>query len=245
MNAKRIATFVILTLTCALFGSSEGAVVLNQIGDVDAYLFGAAPGPTPSQIFTDFPTCDCTLLEDFTVASTELNIIHVTALFRAQGGYSSFQDVAGYDLNIFSAANLAATSLVGDVASQVVFAAFGAAVTQVVDAGSSEEYGLVSLAVDVALPGAGTYWLGVSPRSAVAATGQFLLMNSGASGEVTPGNANAQLANPGEGLGAGAISSLNLDYAYAITAIPEPAVSMLWILASCAWLCRRQRTRKA
>lgn len=243
MSPRKITTFASLTLICALCGSSEGAVVLNQIGDVDAYLFGAPPGPTPSQIFTDFPSYDCTLLEDFTVTSSELTIIRVSALFRAQGGFSSFADVQGYDLNIFSAANLAATSLAGDVASQVVLAAFGAEVTQVVDASGSDEYGLVSLEMDIALPSAGTYWLGVSPRSAVAATGQFLLMNSGATGAVTPGNANAQLANPGEGLGAGVLSALNLDYAYSISAVPEPAVSMLWALAGCAWLCRRQRAR--
>ncbi len=37
----------------------------------------------------------------------------------------------------------------------------------------------------------------------------------------------------------------NLDYAYAVTAVPEPASIMLWIIGSCGWLCRRQRARPA
>ena len=245
MKVYRISTFVTLTLACtlALCESSYSAVVLDQIGEVNAYVFAAPPGPSPSQIFTDFPSYDCMVLEDFTVSTTELTLTQVSALFRAQGGFGSFQAVQGYSLNIFSAANLAATSLSGDVASLMMVAGSGAAVTRIVDGGGGGEYGLVSLDVTIALPSAGTYWVGMSPMSTLAATGQFFLMNSGATGVVTPGNANGKLANPGLGLGSGALSSPNLNYAYSVTAVPEPAAVMLWIIGGFGWLSRRRRSR--
>ncbi len=238
---KRIAVHGWLYAMCAVWGSSQAAVVLNQIGDVNAYAFEAAPGPSPSQIFTDFSGYDTMVLEDFTVLSSELQLTQVSALFRAQGGFVAFQGVQGYSLNVFSSSALAATSLTGDVASLMVNAGTGASVHEVVGGGG--EYGLVSLAVNVPLPSAGTYWIGISPVSAHSVTGQFLLQNSGATGAVTPGNANAKLANPGGQLGLGTLSSTNLDYAYAVTAVPEPHVAALPVLAGLGWLLRRRRIR--
>ena len=227
-----------------LFGTAGGAVVLNQIGDVSAYDFGAAPGPTLSQMFADFPDYDCTVLEDFTVSSTELRITQVSALFRAQAGFISFQNIQGYYLNFFSSPELAATSLTGDVASVVISPGSGAAVTQIIDNAGPYEYGLVSFSVNIPLPSAGNYWVGVSPKSSVT-TDQFFLLNSGATGALTPGNANGKWANPGLGFGEGALVAKNLNYAYAVTAVPEPATITLWIIGSCGWLCRRQRVRPA
>ncbi len=244
MKTYRIATCVMVALACgATFpGSAGGAVVLNQIGDVAAYDFGVSPGPTLSQVFPDFPDFDCTVLEDFTITGSELRISHVSALFRAQAGFITFQDIQGYYLNFFSIPDLAATSLTGDVASIVISPGAGASVTPVADSSGTYEYGLVSLNVDIPMPSAGNYWVGLSLKSSVT-TDQFLLMHSGAVGVVTPGNANGRLANPGLGLGAGALSGLNRDYAYALTTAPEPGSVMLSIIAACGWLCRRRRTR--
>jgi len=233
-----------LALGVTLCGTAGGAVVLNQIGDVSAYVFGAAPGPTLSQIFPDFPDYDCTVLEDFTVSSAELRLTQVAALFRAQAGFISFQNIQGYYLNFFSTPDLAATRLTGDVGSVMISPGSGASVTQIIDNAGPYEYGLVSLNVDIPMPSAGNYWVGVSLKSTVT-TDQFFLMNSGATGAVTPGNANGIWANPGLGFEAGALVAKNLDYAYAVTAVPEPATITLWILGSCGWLCRRQRVRPA
>ena len=151
---------------------------MDQIGDVGDYIFNDAPGPAPSQIFTDFPEYNCTVLEDFTVSSLQLRITQVSVLFRAQGGFIGFQDVQGYYLNFFNDVNLAASGLAGDAGSTVVPVGSGASVTQVIDAEGDHEYGLVSLNVDIPLPSAGNYWVGVSPVSASSTTGQFFLQLS-------------------------------------------------------------------
>ena len=49
--------------------------------------------------------------------------------------------------------------------------------------------------------------------------------------------------HPGGQLGLGALSSTNLDYAYAVTAVPEPHVAALPVLAGLGWLLRRRRIR--
>ena len=89
MKNKWIAFCVKVALACGATLPGSAAVLLNQIGDVNAYLFDSSPGPTPSQIFTDFPSYDCTVLEDFTLTATQLRITQVSVLFRAQGGFIS------------------------------------------------------------------------------------------------------------------------------------------------------------
>lgn len=243
MKNKWIAACFMMALALGATLPASAAVVLNQIGDVEAYLFGASPGPTPSQIFTDFPSYDCTVLEDFTVSSAELRITEVSVLFRAQGGFTSFQDIQGYYLNFFSDPALAATTLKGDVGSFMISPGSGVTVSRVIDGSGTHEYGLVRLDVDIPMPSAGTYWVGVSPKAAVA-TGQFLLMNNGATGSsVTALNANGKLANPEQGFGGASLTSTNLNYAYSITGVPEPAAITLWMIGGCAWLCRRRRAR--
>jgi hypothetical protein len=226
--------FAVCTSIC------NGAFVLDQIGIVGLYDFDTGADPTPSQVYTDFPDFSSAVLEDFTVTSSQLEITNVSGLFRAQGGFDKFTLVSGYALNIFSDPTLAANSLSGDVASLFVIAGSGASVTEV-EGGAIYEFGLVSLDVSIALPQADDYWVSISPVSAFSVSGQFLLLNNGASGAVTPGGANARLANPGEGFGLGALSIVNQDYAYSLTAVPEPTIASLAIVSSLALVSRRKR----
>ncbi len=222
-------------------GLSDGAFVIDQIGSVAAYDFNIGSGPTPCQIFTDFPAFSCAVLEDFTVTPDQLEITEVSGLFRAQSGFVGFQQVDGYALNIFSDPLQASSGLAGNVASLFVLAGSGAVVTEVVDGGGSHQYGFVSLLVNVDLPAAGQYWLSLSPVCASSVSGQFLLMNSGASGG-TAGNADARFANPGEGFGLGAVSSNTLDYAYSLTVVPEPSTAAIALLSGCMIAHRRKRS---
>jgi hypothetical protein len=241
MITKRIFTWVALTLACgtSLSDSAAGAVVMDQIGDVNAYDL-AAP-PTPSQIFTDSPSWDCMVIDDFTVDASELRITHVAGLLWAQAGFNSFQDVVAYQLSVFSSPANAATDLPGDVASLIVIAGSGASVAQV----NGGDYGLVSLNVNLSLLSAGTYWVGISPLAADSIAGRFYVQNSGAQGLIMPGNQDGQFANPDDGLGYGVLKLMKVDYAYAVTAVPEPAAITLCILGGCGWLCRRQRVHPA
>lgn len=218
----------------------EGALVLNQVGDTGAYNFATMPGFAPSQIFTDFPAFDCAVLEDFNARGSELKISHVSVLFRAESGYTSFEAVQGYAVNFFSDAALAAGGLTGDVASLVIVAGSGAAVTQVADGSGAHEYGLVDLEMAISLPAAGQYWIGVSPIASSTTVGQFFVQSSN---ESLPAPANAMLANPGLGFGGGALAPLANHYAYSVTAVPEPGAVLLGMVALCGCVCSRRIAR--
>ena len=73
----------------------------------------------------------------------------------------------------------------------------------------------------------------------------FYVQHSGAKSPITPGNLNGEFANPDDGLGYGVLNLMNVDYAYAVTVVPESSSITLWILGSLGCLCRRQRGRKA
>jgi hypothetical protein len=225
---------------CAPAG--QAAVIMNQVGDPAAYELTLVPPPTPSQIFTDFPDSNCTVLEDFTVSASQLLILRISALFRAQAGFVAFQDVVGYELDVFSDPVQAGLSLTGDVAN-VYFPAAPGMVTEV--GSGSPGHGLVTLETSVPLLAAGTYWLGISPVAANSVAGQFLLMHSGAGGQATAGNSNARLANPGGELGQGTLTVLNADYAYSVTVVPEPSTASLAAIAALACLLRGGRNRRS
>ena len=232
---------MLISFTCLACGfpqGATGAVVFDQIGGLSPIDSSLLPPPSPSQIFTDFPDFNCTVLEDFSVTSGELRITQVSVLFRAQEGFLKFQDIQSYYLNFFSDVELAGSGLAGDVRSVSIPAGASASVTQVTDTSGAHEFGLVVLDVDVPLPSAGNYWVGVSPVAANSVAGQFFVQTTTTG---TSGPANARLANPGLGLGAGALSIPGNHYAYAVAAVPEPGVLSLWILGAGWWLSRRQR----
>jgi hypothetical protein len=233
--------FFFLPLVTWLPQGALSAIVLNQIGPLSPFDSSQLPPPGPSQIFTDFPASSCAVIEDFSVTADALRVTQVSALMRAQGGFQRFEDVLAYRLDIFSDANLAGSNLAGDVGSVLIPAGAGASVTQIIDASGNHEFGLVVLNVDVPLRLAGIYWVGVSPVAANSVAGQFFLQTSKTD---TSGTANARLANPGLGLGAGALSILDSHFAYAVTAeeaIPEPGVLALAFLGAGCWLFQRTR----
>lgn len=229
----------LMFVLCA--GVGHGTLVLNQIGDVNLYNLDPGTNPSPSQIFTDFPDYSSALLEDFTVTDSQLKITNVSALFLAQAGFDKFATVGMYRFNIFSGPSAAESDLTGDVASLLVLPGIDAFVTQV-HGGGLLEFGLVSLSLNIDLPSAGTFWMSVSPVAASAVSGQFFLLNDGATGPVTPGGENAHLANPGDGFGLGTLSIVNLDHAYSMTVVPEPTMASLTILGGLGLMCRRKRS---
>ena len=244
LEKKRTRCSELLCCLCIAFftNRTSGAVLMDQIGTPENYTLGLGP-KKPSQIspvtpeFFD-PSFDSTILEDFTANSGELQVFHVSALFEAQGGFASFAGAFGYRVDVFSDPSLAGTSLVGDVASQFIIAGSGAGVTQIPDLSGLAEYGLVSLDVNINLTSAGTYWLGVSVIAPFE-SGIFFLQHSGAA---TAGNADAKFANPEDGFGLGPLIAADLDYAYAIEAIPEPVSALLGALGLAMLLGSRKRS---
>jgi len=229
---------VAMPVPCA---DAAANIVLDQIGDLAAFDSSLLPSPSPSQIFTDFPEFNCSVLEDFTVTGGDFRIERVSVLLKAQAGFVMFQEIEGYQVNFFTDVSLAATTLTGD-ASSIVVQADDARVTPVDDAGGEDGYGRVDLDIDVELPGPGSYWVGVSPIAANSVAGQFFVQ---ATTHGDAGEPNARLANPDGGHGVGPLSIPGHHFAYAVQAVPEPGILSFWFLASGWWLTRRRRTPHA
>lgn len=234
------STSTCLIATFCLIHSAESAVVLDQIGNASAYILGPGLASAPSQIVSDFPASSSMVLDDFTVSTAGLRISSISGLFRAENGFAKFSNLTAYSIAIFSAPGLAATSLTGDIANLQVMAGSGVSVALITGPPGSFDYGLVSLAVDIPLATAGTYWLGIAPQTN-STIGDFRLLSNGAHVPVPPGNSDAKLANPGLELGAGALSSLGTDSAYAVAIIPEPAAGFLCVIGSMGFFLRRRR----
>lgn len=220
-------------------------MVFDQIGTPGTYLLTTRPGPLPSQHFTDpgFEGYSCMVLEDFTVVAGQVTINLVSALFLAHSGAANFAAVDGYAVNIFSDPALAGASLAGDVASVFVPRDEVAGLDLLTD-GNGFEYGVVSLRMRLSLPGPGSYWLGVSPVAAIGVAGQFDLLANGATGPAAGGNDNSRFANPGAAFGVGTLVAGEGNFAYAISAVPEPGVALLGT-AGCLCLLASGRWRRS
>jgi hypothetical protein len=229
-----------LALICSSPETCPAAVVLDQIGDLSGFDSSLLPPASPSQVYPDLVDFDTAVLEDFEVTANQLEIREISVLLRAQLGFTSFQDVTGYLLNIFSfnQINLAGAALVGDVTSLTLVPGSGVSLTQITDQSGSHEFGLLKLDLNVVLPSAGRYWLGVSPVAAYGGEERQFFVQAAPAG-VGPGD--AKIANPGEGLGAGALFSPGNNFAYAVTAVPEPASIAFGFLGFGWFLTRRRR----
>ena len=229
--ARLLLPILLLAVTPA-----GATIVMDQIGDPDSYNFGASASFT-SQIFTDFPTRDSMALDDFTVTSAELMLTKVSSLYQAQNGITELSNVPSYRVSIFTDPNDAGSDLLGsDSMTWLIPSGPAATVEQV----GSTNYGVLHLMTDITLPGAGTYWIGVAPISSQGVNGAFYLQNGGSSAPDLPGGSNGYFANPGNGYGMGPLSQPDLDFAYALTVVPEPAAMALLAIGGVSLLRRRR-----
>lgn len=238
------ALLAVLFIPCIFASPLRAATVLDQIGDLSVYTFGLGIDPVPSQIYSDFSANDCAVVEDFTVTAVLRRITEVSVFFFAQQGEESFDRVEGYHLNIYSAPAEAGRQLAGDVVSRFLPPA-AVSVTKVRDPLTGNDYGVVRLAVDLELPAAGTYWIGVSPQAAVSTGGDFRVAVANTVGTTdTGGEDNAEFANPSQGYGGAALTPLSADYAYVVVVVPEPGTASLLLLSTATLLIRhRPRSR--
>jgi hypothetical protein len=159
-------------------------------------------------------------------------------------GFSSYADVTGWRVDIYSSLAAANANLVGDIAD-VTVSPTSAALTAPFSGDSTSA--LVSLPVSIALPAAGNYYVAVlALDSAIGTSGSpsqvGVYATTGLPGS-NPGDVNAYQENPGGGYNfTGNQFALNADAAYEISAAgaaPEPASLGLVGAAGGAMLVRR------
>lgn len=233
------STVLLPTLLILMAHPGQSAMVMDQIGDADLYNTAASITFT-SQIFSDFPNSDSMALDDFTVTGSQLRVTGVSALFEARAGIGSFNSIPEYRINLYTNPMDAGLSPLDTSAALSLLVPSGPAVSM--NPIGATNFGVLALEVDIVLPGAGTYWIGVAPVTAKAVHGELYIQNNGMSGGPTPGGINGYFANPGEELGFGKISAQPVDFAYAVTVVPEPLAPGLFAISG-LFLLRRQRER--
>lgn len=181
-------------------------------------------------------------IDDFTVDASQLNVVNIKA---HMGGWAGFVDANWSDPTIVRGFRVGVFASIADAANDNAIG--GYVVVDHADADIMAGFGLpnfdrlVSLDVNIMLPGAGTYWVGVSGLLDFTPGGQMGVYNSVWSGN-DPGGLNAWQANPGAGFGwTSQQIDPPVDLAYSVEAVPEPATLLALGAGAAALIARRRR----
>ena len=213
----------LLTLTLALgsaaacFSQARAVTVLDQIGSSGAAFTGL--NAYSSQFFSDDPTFSLSAVDDFS-ASSILRLTNVTEATEGFNGFTSYSNVTGYEVNIYSSLTAANDSLDGDVAHVLIGPADATVATSF---SGDADSALISLPVSILLPRAGVFYLSVIADLSFGDGGQLGVYGSTGLPGAIPGGTNAYAENPGGDLGLpGNESALGVDLAYRVTADAVP-----------------------
>ena len=220
---KRLLALAILGLACCVVTSAHASIVLDQIYAPSTYP-RANGDPTlagKSGHFTEpeYQSFSTSVVDDFTVSATTLDLTSVSAVILAQGGtFTTFGAIPGWEVAVYSSLGAAKTSLTGDVAD--VFVPASSATLSTGFNNNGDNNALLTLPINIVLPAAGTYYLGILSRNPLNTTGWVDVYTFG-----TNGGGNAYLEAPYANGGATS-SAFAGDAAYRIigqAAVPEPS----------------------
>jgi hypothetical protein len=184
------------------------------------------------------------VVDDFTVTDNTLDLSSISAVVIGFGYYfKSFADVSDWEVAIYSSLNAAHTNTTGDV-FDVTVPVSSATVSGTYSA-NGDMNALLTLPVNLALPAAGTYYLGVIAQNSIYGNGEVGIYDEGSAG-----GGNAYEMNPGgmSIFGDQTETPLGNDAAYEIlggpAAVPEPSASLLLaaVGVGAAFLAYRRKT---
>ncbi|MEX2244573.1 MAG: PEP-CTERM sorting domain-containing protein [Fimbriimonadaceae bacterium] len=230
----------------AVASVSSADIVLNQLDFAQATQHGIQASQDFEAANNSF---DVIVIDDFTVTASQLNVINVEAMITGFAGFvaSSYTDgsVMGYHVEFYTSTGAAAGNLIGNAGS--AFVAPGAVTLN--NPGFSGTYATarhIQIPVNITLPGAGTYWVGVSAVMNFTPSGQLGVNTT----NLVLGNQNGGQANPGGGFSfpgnfqqgfTGATGIEQRDAQYLVEAVPEPGSMIALGLGAAALLARRRR----
>lgn len=240
LNYKILRILLGGVLTTASLGLAISAradtVLLDQIGSS----FVSGSFIATSQFFEPaYSAYSIAAGDDFTAPASLLKITTVQAVVSGFNGFTSYNAITGWSVEIYSSVAQAGTNLVGNIASINLSPA---QVTVQVSAGTTTQ-ALVTLPVDFTLPGAGKYYFAVIPTNPYTTNGQTGITQSG----TTTGGTDGFYANPGRGFITNSTQTINppadLAYrVYATNAVPEPSTYVVLLgIASLGGLYLRHR----
>ena len=234
----------VLALASGVCTSAHATVVLNQI-------LGPASYPEyngdASQRYTDagYAYADCAVVDDFTVTGSTLDLSSVSAVVVGFGYYfTSFANVSNWEVAVYSSLGAAHANTTGDVLDVTV--PVSAATVSGTYAANGDHNALLTLPVNLVLPAAGTYYLGIMAQNSIYTNGEVGIYDAGFAG-----GGNAYYVNPGGSTLFGDETEVPLDNdaAYEIiggpAAVPEPCTWVMLVIAGAGGMFLAHRRRGA
>jgi hypothetical protein len=204
--------------------AASADVLLDNIGDM-SQMTGSTHAAQDFE--SAYDVYDCAVADDFELLTNGWvldSIEAVIGFWNGPTGMEDIDDVASFNIGIFSDSALIASTLVGDVAH----------VANVPYTTGNAATGLVQFDVNIPLD-AGTYWVSVQPVMDYGVAGQCGVQST------YLGNLNGVQGNPGGGFaipgnlqGITDAAGAPVSGGYRITGVPEPASLLLLGLGALA-----------
>ena len=250
---KTIFASVLTGIALATLGtrSVQAVIVMDQIGTNGAVFTNpqnTTPGVLSNNRFVSQrfeatnASFNAAVVDDFQVGSA-FTLTNVTAAIQGWNGFTSYSNITGYEVNIYSSLAAAGQNINGDVFHMTLSPAQVSLSPFAGDLDTNSE--LVSLPINALLSKGGTYYVSVLGDLAFS-NGEIGVYSSNAVLGATPGGSNAYLTNPGgsfnlspnpQGLGSNAAYRLS-----GTTTVPDTGTTVVLLgmaVASLALLRRK------
>ena len=197
-------SLIYTTVALATTSYASADVLMDQIGPNDGTGIDTSNITANQDFEADFDIYDIATCDDFNGDGSE-----ITSVEMVLGGWNGFVDasgVEGWTVNLYSGADAAGASLVGDIASQVIDAADAIANPDWYDTATF----LIGMETSIASI-TGQQWIAAIPANPFGTNGQ-----TGVGVSTVADDGTCIQANPGEGFGFGPYQAVGTAAAYRV-----------------------------